>query len=235
MMTPHLQLLQGAEGAPGELGFKLTGRAKDGRGSIRIWLRRAQTWSRALNPRILSQAWDVRVSVRVDSSFTLLSDFSLADLEGLLETYEFPLVPGGLDALPLNGDPIHDRVLVWARQAIGGATQEEPTPYKPQRLEVRYSPATAKSRSGARMPQGRSVSPFRPMQPFTPTMNRPMTVAESLAGLSGSASQPSSAPASAASSSSSPASAAAPAVPPRRPLTSRLAAIREQVEKEGGE
>lgn len=255
-MTPQLQLLQNAGGQPGELGFKLTGRAKDGSSLIRVWLRRSETWSRALNPRILSQEWDVRVFSRTDSSFTLLGDFQLSELDGLAESFDFPSSGAALSSLSLNGDPIHDRVLVWAKRVTGAEVQQEPSTYQPQRLTVRYTPSSAKSFVGARMPLGRPVPPSRPMEPFNPNMVRPVTVRESVGEASAKAiapaapsvsaiAVPDATPAEAVASVASKAPSAAPSspatrpmpsvpgLPPRRPLTSRLAAIREEVEKEG--
>ena len=228
-MTPQLQLLQGTGNAPGELGFKLTGRAKDGRSSVRIWLRRAHPWSRALNPRIVSDAWDCRVSVKVDSSFTLLSDFGLSDLDALAEAYEFPQAGAALDALPLNGDAVHDRVLLWARRATGGVAQGELAEFQPRRLSPRYTKETAAQQLGARMPLGRPVRPYHEVEAFVPAMNRPVSVRES-AGI-----RESSSPAGAAGESSPTTGRPArptPLPPPRVAMTSRLQAIREEVKRE---
>ena len=114
----NLQLLSAAGGQPGSIGFKLTGKAREGEGLCRIWLRKGEPWDRYLDPRVRSDAWDVRAYRRLDSAFAVFEEFTLSTLDDIANDYDFPNADG-LGALALNGDPIHDHVLRWARSVTG--------------------------------------------------------------------------------------------------------------------
>jgi len=131
MQRSHLQLLAPAGQRPGVSGFKLTGTALDGHGLCRVWLRRKDPWDRYLDPRIRSDVWDVRAYRKLDSAFAVIEEFTLASLDEMATTFAFPERPEGLDTLALNGDPIHDFVVGWARRVTGldaAAPAPEPTP-----------------------------------------------------------------------------------------------------------
>jgi len=122
MMTPaRLQLLQQADAAPGSDGFKLTGHAREGVGLCRVWLRRSNPWDRYLDPRLDRGAWDVRFYVKLDSAYALDTEFTVRDLDGVLEDWAFDADASVLAGLSPNGDPIHDTTLAWARKALGAA------------------------------------------------------------------------------------------------------------------
>ena len=115
----HFEMLSRRGEGPAALGFKLTGRAKEGAGLCRVWLRRVYAWDRYLDPRIPSSAWDVRLFRKVDAAFVQEDAFSFELLDGLLETHSFPQAPEGLASIQPCGDPVHDRVLAWAKRACG--------------------------------------------------------------------------------------------------------------------
>lgn len=113
----RLQLLTSPGGRPGDLGFKLTGHAREGDGLIRVWLRRIGPWERYLDPRGASSVWDVRVSIRRDSAFELQGDLSVRDLPGLEDAWDFRAGGGMIAQMVPNGDFVHDAALAWARSA----------------------------------------------------------------------------------------------------------------------
>ena len=120
MMTPaRLQLLQQADAPAGSDGFKLTGHAIEGVGLCRVWLRRSNPWDRYLDPRLQRGAWDVRFYVKLDSAYALDPDFTVRDLDGVLDTWAFDADATALIHLVPNGDPIHDATLAWVRRALG--------------------------------------------------------------------------------------------------------------------
>lgn len=114
-----LRLLHRPGHAPGADGFKLIGKAKEGYGSCKIWLRKNEPWERYLDPRVRSEHWDIRYYVHFDSAFALQTEFTIANLNEISDSYEFVQRPQGLDSLELNGDPVHDAVLEWAWEATG--------------------------------------------------------------------------------------------------------------------
>lgn len=114
--THDLQLLQPPGGTPGHDGLRLIGRQPSTGALCRIWLRRMLPWERAIDPRRASQSWDLRVFVKSDSAFALQSEFSVRDLDGLLETFAFQQGVAGLGEVSPNGDPLHDAVLSWAHK-----------------------------------------------------------------------------------------------------------------------
>jgi hypothetical protein len=122
MNTPSsLQLLQQADAPAGSDGFKLTGRAREGVGLCRVWLRRSSPWDRYLDPRLERGAWDIRLYVKLDSAFALDTEFTVRDLDGVLDDWVFDDVSSQLAGLAKNGDPIHDATLDWARAATSVA------------------------------------------------------------------------------------------------------------------
>ncbi len=110
-----VELLQKPGEPVGSNGFRLVGRSTDGESRVRLWLRRADTWNRYLDPRLPQGEWDLRLYVRQDSAFALQQEFSLADLEGLKEAWEWPHDDGALASLQPNGDRVHDAALAFAR------------------------------------------------------------------------------------------------------------------------
>ncbi len=130
-VATDLEILPASGPRAGADGFRLVGRALDGgRGLCRVWLRRLEPWERAIDPRASSRQWDLRVSLRLDSAFALQADFGVSQLAGLAETFAFVQRPPGLAGLRPNGDPVHDAVLAWAREATG-TTDEEPASAAP--------------------------------------------------------------------------------------------------------
>lgn len=112
--SSNFQLLTSPGGRPGDIGFKMTGKARVGAGLCRVWLRKVEPWERAIDPRRPDSNWDVRISIRQDSAFALQSEMRASDLPSLAEQFVFPQDPGGLADLCANGDPIHDAVVGWA-------------------------------------------------------------------------------------------------------------------------
>jgi hypothetical protein len=110
----------------GSSGFRLVGRSSDGGSVARLWLRRADTWNRYLDPRSPQGDWDLRLYVRRDSAFALQQEFSLADLDGLKESYEWPTDASELAALSPNGDSVHDAALEFALSVTAMALAEPP-------------------------------------------------------------------------------------------------------------
>ncbi len=102
----------------GVQGFKLFGTAKEGLGLCVVWVRKAEPWARYLDPRVRSVNWDVRVSYKVVSSFTLDTEFTIRDLESLSEAYDFSQAGTVLHGLDLQNDPIFDAVLGWAKGVV---------------------------------------------------------------------------------------------------------------------
>lgn len=212
----------------------------------RIWLRKLDPWHRYLNPRMGSHDWDCRVYIKSDSAFALQSEMTVNDLDSLEEAYSFPNGADGLAALALNGDPVHDRVVVWARKVTGAPELPAPATVSPVQIPVRYSASTAVTAKGEAVPPGRPAPPMQPLRPFSPALVKPAPVAPSAAVAQ-------SAPASAGSPSAAarPAPAAAPpraAVPPparpsmpppvsaaRPDLSERLQAMRKSAEGESNE
>lgn len=129
-MTPkgRIQLLSSPGGTPGDLGFKMTGHAREGAGLCRVWLRRSEPWERYLDPREAPSAWDVRVSVKSDSAFVLRDDLNARNLEELEEAWSFPDDPATAAYLTPNGDPVHDRVIAWAKKMLRPARAAAATP-----------------------------------------------------------------------------------------------------------
>lgn len=168
-----LQLLAEPSGVPGELGFTLTGIAREGQGLCRVLLRRLDPWHRNLNPRIRSSEWDVRVYAKLDSAFSLLPDLTVSDLARLEEDYVFPDGGEALAGLALNGDPVHDRAVVWARHVTGAPELPAPPAVSPVMIPVRYKAAEALSVRGAAIPLGRSTPPMRPILPLSKDALRP--------------------------------------------------------------
>ena len=125
-MVPRirLQLLAMPGESPGSSGFKLTGIAREGRGLCRVWLRRQGTWDRYLDPRFRSAAWDVRAYTKDDSAFSLVQDFTPESLDALGDSYDFWADPSALAPVSVNGDPVHDRVLHWARGVVRSPSEE---------------------------------------------------------------------------------------------------------------
>ncbi len=130
----HIQVFSGSEGVEG---FKLTGRAREGSGLVRIWLRRANPWDRYLNPRLDSEKWDVRAYQKLDSAFAFVPEFSIPDLEWIAESYEFTEGGEQLASLSANGDPVHDRVLAWARGVTGAGELAAAPPVSPAAPQTR--------------------------------------------------------------------------------------------------
>lgn len=111
----RLQLLTSPGGAPGDLGFKLTGSAREGRGLCRVWLRRIEPWDRYPDPRGTSDTWDVRVFVRRDCAFVLQEQLGVRELAGLGDAWDFETHADALRQIVPNGDPVHDAAVAWAR------------------------------------------------------------------------------------------------------------------------
>ena len=192
----YVQLMASGGGAPGSDGFKLTGRAREGAGLCRVWLRRAEPWDRYISPRMSSDQWDVRAYEAADSAFEVIPEFTLATLDRLAEQYTFPGGADELSSIGLNGDPLHDRVVRWARQVTGAPDPGEVPVYVVPEPSVRY-------REGA-APASKPV-PSRPA--------------------AGPATASAASPAAASPAAASPAAAARPAPPPRRPVTAASAPV----------
>lgn len=113
-----IQLFPPTGAETGALGFKLFGTSKEGLGLCAVWVRKAEPWARYLDPRVSSTQWDVRVSYKVDSSFTLDTEFTIRDLAMLSDAYDFSQAGTELHELDTQGDPIFDAVLTWAKGVI---------------------------------------------------------------------------------------------------------------------
>lgn len=234
-----LQLNAGSTGVIGERGFTLTGVAREGRGLCRVALRRMDAWHRNPDPRILSEDWDLRIYTKTDSAFVLMTTFTVQDLEQLEEDYAFPDGREVLAEISLNGDPVHDRVLVWARRVTGAPDLPAPAPVTPANIEVRYSAQSAGEVAPTLMPLGRSTPPMQPIRAFSPGLLRPQHVNE--APTNGAPARPATGAATAAprvpARPASPAAAGRPAAPPRpagppgaASLTERLQALKSKGE-----
>lgn len=250
-----LQLYSGPSGSPGEHGFRLTGRAKAGDGLCRVQLRFMEPWHRYPDPRLRSSTWDLRVYTRTDAAFELENDLTAEGLEKLVDVYEFPDGATALANLEPNGDPVHDRVLAWARKATGAPEVPAPTDINPAQLAVRYKKAEAKTVEIPRIPVGRPLPPGQsPL--YLNAESTPLTSSGIVAGNAApaaptpraAAKQPAARPAanpaapkaapSAPSAGTVPATGVKPPLPAkgapaksRQSLTERLSAIREQSEK----
>ena len=209
-----LQLLSGPSGVPGEHGFTLTGVAREGGGLCRVMLRRMEPWHRYPDPRIVSHEWDVRVYAKLDSAFAVLPDMTVADLERLEEDYVFPDGAEELGRLALNGDPVYDRAVVWARRVTGAPELPQPAAVSPYMIPVRYKASEALSVRGAALPMGRSTPPMRPIVPLTKEALRPQYLSGAPTSTAGAA-----APAAAARRVAVPRPAAPTAAPTPRPAT----------------
>lgn len=155
----YLHVLSRPDGAFGDLGFKLTGVAREGDGLCRVWLRRVDPWDRYLNPRSGSTDWDVRAYTKLDSAFEFVPEFTIDGLAQLAEDYEFPEGADELSQIEAKGDPVHDRVLSWAREVTGAAALDNvpsPTVGEP---EVRYNKDSAVAAKGEHVPAGRTNLP----------------------------------------------------------------------------
>lgn len=131
MFAPRdFEALTSPGGQPGDLGFKLVGRANEGTGMVRVWLRRSDPWARYPDPRFPQSAWDIRMMVRTHNALATQDEFSWERLESLEEAYTFPSAPSGLAALKPNGDPVHDKALAWAKK-VTGAGVALPVPQAP--------------------------------------------------------------------------------------------------------
>lgn len=160
MMTPSLlQLYSGPSGTPGEHGFRLTGRAKNGEGLCRVQLRYMEPWHRYPDPRLRSTTWDLRVYTRAGTAFILDTELTAEGLEALGEDYEFPDGADALATLKANGDLVHDRVLAWARQVTGAPELPPVTDINPAVLAVRYKKSEAGAVQIPRIPAGRPLPP----------------------------------------------------------------------------
>lgn len=168
----HLQLLNSPADPPGHDGFKLTGTAREGRGLVRVWLRRGEPWNRYLDPRLRSAQWDVRASRRDDSAFMVIPEFTIDDLDGLSEDYAFEADADRLAQLAPNGDPVHDRVLAWAKAAIGAPADAPVTTPAPATPRALPAPPPEGSRPGP-APDVPNVTP-RPADPL-PNAGRSVT------------------------------------------------------------
>ena len=171
MQRSHLQLLAPAGQRPGVSGFKLTGAALDGHGLCRVWLRRKDPWDRYLDPRVRSEVWDVRAYRKLDSAFAVMEEFTLASLDEMATTFAFPERPEGLDTLALNGDPIHDFVVSWARRVTGldaAAPAPEPTPETTPETTPEQAPA-APAPAPAQAPAVQAAPAPTPEQAPEPT------------------------------------------------------------------
>jgi hypothetical protein len=125
LSTPdHVQLFGTDDEPVGSGGFKLTGEAKEGDGFCRVWLRPIEAWDRYDNPRMDSDDWDARAYRKLDSAFEFVPEFTLDDLETMAENFEFPDASDIFQQIEFNGDPVHDRVLAWARKVTGATTEE---------------------------------------------------------------------------------------------------------------
>lgn len=253
-----LQLYSGPSGTPGEHGFRLTGRAKAGDGLCRVQLRYMEPWHRYPDPRLRSTTWDLRVYTRADAAFELDGDLTADGLEALIDDYEFPDGADELATLQMNGDPVHDRVLAWARKATGAPEVPAPTDINPAQLAVRYKKAEAKTVEIPRIPAGRPLPPGQsplylnaeskpltssgiaadnrtPKVPGTPAVPTPRATPTQPAA------RPPANPAASKAAPSAPAAGKPSVKPPlpakggagasRQSLTERLSAIREQSEK----
>lgn len=117
-----VELLQKPGEPAGSNGFRLVGRSSDGTSRARLWLRRADTWNRYLDPRLPQGEWDLRLYVRHDSAFALQQDFTLAELDGLKDTWEWPQDDGVLAGLKPNGDRVHDAAIAFAKSVTSPPT-----------------------------------------------------------------------------------------------------------------
>ena len=111
--------LLGPSEAPGRDGLRMTVPATEGPGQLRLWLRRHEPWDRAIDPRALSATWDLRVHVRADSAMALLQEFTVQDLDTLVEGWAWPERPEAIGQLRATGDALHDRVLAWVWKVTG--------------------------------------------------------------------------------------------------------------------
>lgn len=174
-MSTHnmLQVFSKQNDAQDAEGFRLTGVAKEGEGLCRVHLRRFEPWHRYHNPRVWSEAWDVRIYTKTDASFTLETELTVADLETLEEDYTFPDGAEGLARLEPIGDPVYDRTLAWARRVTGAGELDVKQDIFPVHLEVRYSKASAKETVIAPIPAGRPTPPFHKVAPIQKTVASP--------------------------------------------------------------
>lgn len=133
MFAPKdFELLSSTGGEPGDLGLRIVGRAKEGDGLVRVWLRRAEWWARYPDPRLPHAGWDVRVMRREHSSLATDDAFSWELLESLEESYDFPSAPSELADIKPLGDEIHDRVVAWAKDVTKvNAPSSAPLPMPP--------------------------------------------------------------------------------------------------------
>lgn len=128
MDSNRLQLQSSTPEKPGDLGFKLIGESKKKPGKLlRLWVRRKidgerHVWHRYLDPRAQSKHWEVRLHKSKDTGAMTLMQFSLKDLEGLAEDYNFPSNPPTRDALKAveNDDPVFNAVRDWVLQVTEG-------------------------------------------------------------------------------------------------------------------
>lgn len=228
-----LQLLPGPNGVLGEQGFTLTGVAKEGHGLCRVSLRRVDAWHRYLDPRMLSEDWDVRVYTKMDSAFALMPDYTVVDLESLEEFYEFPDGGERLAELALNGDPVHDRAVVWARRVTGAPELPAPAPVDPANIDLRYTKQTVASAKPTLMPLGRSTPPMQPIRPFSANLLAPQNVSGGASGAPEAAAKParpapSARPAAGPPAAGPPSRPAPPTPAGRSDLADRLRSIREK-------
>lgn len=155
----YLHVLSRPEGAFGDLGFKLTGIAKEGDGLCRVWLRRVDPWDRYLDSRAGSDQWDVRAYTKLDSAFEFIPDFNVGVLAALAEDYEFPDGAEELAKIEANGDLVHDQVLAWARNVTGAPELGSVPQTGVLEPEVRYDKQSVANARGEFVPAGRVALP----------------------------------------------------------------------------
>ena len=120
MHLNRLQLQSSSNASPGDLGFKLVLASRnDPTKLVRIWVRRKKgtgrhVWSRYLDPVAASSEWEVRLHVKRGTGAMTMQPFSVADLDGIAEEYEFldDMDVSGLSGIE-NSDPLFNALRDW--------------------------------------------------------------------------------------------------------------------------